>query len=449
MKLWRFPMINKIMVFIIVVYITGSSAYAFLENYNNYQYLIGDRAAGFGGAYCAIANDSTALWYNPAGLANINDNRLNISANTYSYLTRNSRQYWQIEESPGQYQSLDLKETDISVVPNTVAYARRVNWLGNDVIAYGLFVPIQDSIQATIAGKATGSVLNVDLNASYRINTKSYYGVAGYGVNITKNLNLGLSVGVGYFQGKGGANISAYLDPGGTNQSEIAMIIDNELTALTAFTGTGLQYALTPHHSIGVFYHSPIYRLHASREERTTSYQVGPIFPTNSSETTINNDDFRFRIIPAYISFGYGYISEGKWSCTVEGVVHNTNTDYPNRVINGKVGLEIYLLEDLIVRTGFFTDFSQKDTVTQSSENDEKNDYYGATLSLSFGNDLNPLQSDTLKAKNMWTTVGIVYQLGIGDIRGFRFYTVTSGSDPVIHQYTHRISLYIGESLVF
>lgn len=426
-----------------------SYGYCFLENYNNYQYLIGDRAAGFGGAYCALANDSTAIWYNPAGLVNIKDNKLNITVNTYSYLTRNSQQYWQIEESAGQYESIDFHETDISVIPTSIAYARRVNWTGNDVIGYGFFVPFQDSIQATLAGKATGSVMDVDLNAVYRINTKAYYGVIGYGCTITQNLYAGFTASLGYFQGKGGANISAYLDPGGTNQSEIAMIIDNELTAITAFSGVGLQYALTSHHCIGAYYHTPVYRLHASRKEKMTTQQVGPIFTSNSSETSVTRDDFRFKIIPALISFGYGYTNYGKWSCAIEGTIHYTNPDYPNKVINGRIGLEVYLLDDLVVRTGFFTDFSQKNDVTQSSVNDEKNDFYGATLSVSFGNDLNPLQSDTIKAKSMWTTIGIIYQLGVGNIRGFRFYTVTSGSDPILRQYTHRISIYIGESIAF
>ncbi|MCX8122891.1 MAG: outer membrane protein transport protein [Spirochaetes bacterium] len=441
-------MLQKITATLVVIFIY-SNGFCFLENYNNYQHLIGERAAGLGGAYCALANDGAALWYNPAGLANIIDSKLNLSVNTYSYLTRNSPQYWQIEEQAGKYQSLDLKETDISVIPTSVAYARRVNWIGNDVIAYGLFVPMQDAIQATIAGRATGSVMNVDLNATYRINTKAYYGIAGYGLKISNNLNAGLTAALGYFQGKGGANISAYLDPGGTNQSEIAMIIDNELTAMTSFGGVGMQYLLTPHHHLGAYYRSPVYRVYASRKEKMTTQQVGPIFPSNSSESTTVEDNFRFKIVPAYISLGYGYTREGKWSFTCEGIMHYTNPDYPKKVLNGKVGLEIYIHDDVIVRTGFFTDFSQKNTVTQTSENDEKNDYYGATLSFSFGNDLNPLQNDTIKAKSMWTTIGVSYQLGIGDIRGFRFYTVSSGSDPIVHHYTHRISIYIGESIAF
>ena len=444
---WGFIMIKNILLFVLFI-ILPYTAFAFLENYNNYQYLIGDRAAGFGGGYCAISNDSTALWYNPAGLANINDERLNISANTYSYLTRNSKHYWQIEESAGKYETLDLREQDVSVVPTSVAYARKLQFLGNDTIAFGIFVPLQDSLEATIAGKAYGT-LNVDLHATYRINSKAYYGLIGYGIEVTPSLNAGISTGIGYFQGKGGANIAAYLDAGGANQNEIAMIINNELTAYTFFSGIGAQLALTPRHHVGIFFHSPIYRLHASRSESQTTQQVGPI-TGNSSATTITDDDYKKVIMPAYISFGYGYTREYAWSWSVEGIVHYTTSDLPNKVINIRTGIELYLTQNLIVRTGFFTDLSQKDTVTQDSTNDEKNDFYGATISLSFGNELNPLRDEAVKAKNMWTTVGVVYQLGIGHIRGFRFYTVSPEGDmPIEKQYTHRYSVYIGESIAF
>lgn len=443
-------MIKKVISILFIVF--PSCAFAFLENYNNYQYLIGDRAAGFGGAYCAIANDSTALWYNPAGLANIKDEKLNISANTYSYLTRNSKHYWQIEESAGQYETMDLKEQDISVIPTSVAYARKVQFLGNDTLAFGIFVPMQDSLEASISGKTYGA-LNVDLQATYRINSKAYYTLIGYGIEVIPSLNIGISAGLGYFLGKGGANIAAYLDPdpSGTNQNEIVMIINNELTAYTFFSGIGTQFALTPHHHVGVFFHTPIYRLYATRTESQTTQQVGPIFPDgNKSETTTIDDDYKKIIMPAYVSFGYCYVKENVFAWSVEGVVHFTSDDLPNKVVNGRTGIEVYILDSLIVRAGFFTDFCQKNKVTQTSTNDEKNDFYGATISLSFGNELNPLRDEAIKAKNMWTSIGVVYQLGIGHIRGFRFYTVSPQGDmPIEKQYTHRYSVYIGESIAF
>jgi len=47
---------------------------------SNYQrYMVGDRAAGMGGAVVSIADGVDAAYYNPAGLGNIKANTLSIS----------------------------------------------------------------------------------------------------------------------------------------------------------------------------------------------------------------------------------------------------------------------------------------------------------------------------------------------------------------------------------
>ena len=58
------------------------AAQADIYHYNNI--LVGDRAAGMGGAYSAIADDPSGLYYNPAGIAHTAGSNLNASVNTYS-----------------------------------------------------------------------------------------------------------------------------------------------------------------------------------------------------------------------------------------------------------------------------------------------------------------------------------------------------------------------------
>lgn len=54
-------------------------AYADEYHYNNI--LIGDRAAGMGGAYTAISDDPSGLYYNPAGIAYAQGSNISVSAN--------------------------------------------------------------------------------------------------------------------------------------------------------------------------------------------------------------------------------------------------------------------------------------------------------------------------------------------------------------------------------
>ena len=52
-------------------------------NYQNYP--LGARAAGLGGAFTAVADDSTSAWYNPGGLAFLNSTSVSLSATAYNY----------------------------------------------------------------------------------------------------------------------------------------------------------------------------------------------------------------------------------------------------------------------------------------------------------------------------------------------------------------------------
>ena len=60
----------------------AAATHADIYHYNNI--LIGDRAAGMGGAYTAISDDPSGLFYNPAGIAHAAGASLNGSVNAYS-----------------------------------------------------------------------------------------------------------------------------------------------------------------------------------------------------------------------------------------------------------------------------------------------------------------------------------------------------------------------------
>jgi len=57
----------------------STSAFADLFHYNNV--IIGERAQGLGGAYSAVADDASGVYYNPAGLAFAQSNDISGSAN--------------------------------------------------------------------------------------------------------------------------------------------------------------------------------------------------------------------------------------------------------------------------------------------------------------------------------------------------------------------------------
>ena len=92
--------------------------------YNNYQHVIGERAAGLSGAYTALADNSTSLWYNPAGLSQIKQPNLNVSGNTYSFLTTSFDKFLEFENENGGVDELSLSTTDFSVIASSLVYGK-------------------------------------------------------------------------------------------------------------------------------------------------------------------------------------------------------------------------------------------------------------------------------------------------------------------------------------
>lgn len=56
---------------------------AWADEYHYNNILIGDRAAGMGGAYTAISDDPSGLYYNPAGIAYVQGTNVSVSANAF------------------------------------------------------------------------------------------------------------------------------------------------------------------------------------------------------------------------------------------------------------------------------------------------------------------------------------------------------------------------------
>ena len=112
-------------------------------------------------------------------------------------------------------------------------------------------------------------------------------------------------------------------------------------------------------------------------------------------------------------------------------------------VINFNAGIEYYLTDQVIVRTGGFSDFSQFDELDNNISTrirPDRLDYYGGTLSLSIVNEVDQ--------KLFTTSFGIVYRLGIGEYRTVEF--GPSGLQFDTKDWTtHELSLYFSESVAF
>ena len=71
------------------IFLTALTSFAGIYNYM--EVVVGEKAAGMGGAFTAVADDATATYYNPAGIIHIPFNSMSASANAMTFKTRKGK----------------------------------------------------------------------------------------------------------------------------------------------------------------------------------------------------------------------------------------------------------------------------------------------------------------------------------------------------------------------
>ncbi len=434
--------LSGILLCVLLLLFSSRSASAF---YNNYQYLIGDRAAGMGGAYAALANDSTALWYNPSGLANIKHSSLNVSGNSYNYFNKTTAGYEEFENKSGEYQSADLTVKDVSIVANTVAFGFNIG--DKQALAFGIFVPFQTNLTGKIDSEVDGPVYETKNQYNTYINEKFYTAMVGYGVGVTDWLNIGVSAGLGFWKFVNESHDRFYVDDG-SDKSYMSTYERDDSKEYTLHGGVGMQIKPTVNHTLGLYFQTPLYRLSGTYSNKTSEWAIGPAFDEGAETTTTRAKDDKWgKIMPASVSVGYSYESPGSWAFSVEAVPLFKSESARRRIVNYRAGMELYLTDALILRGGFFTDLSQEKDVTATSESDEKIDYFGGCLSITVLSQ--SASSDGKSTSKFWTTVGMIHREGRGDVQVTRYDKNFNDSTIVKKQKISSTSMFISETVAF
>ncbi len=145
-------------------------------HYNNM--LIGDRASGMGGAYTAISDDASGLYYNPAGIVFAEDKKLSASVNAFHSTTTTYK---------GVLGGSDWTRDSSALVPNFFGVTQKFgdSYLGFSYAVTDSVVENQDSRFTTVA-----NIPEFIVNVNNR-DTTTLIGPS-YAVDLTDSLNLEL-----------------------------------------------------------------------------------------------------------------------------------------------------------------------------------------------------------------------------------------------------------------
>jgi long-subunit fatty acid transport protein len=352
------------------------STYADEFHYNNI--LIGDRASGMGGAYTAISDDASGLFYNPAGIVFVTDRNFSASVNAYAAQTKTYDNV--IAGKPFVRRSSAL-------LANYFGIVRPV---GDFKFGFSYAVPdsVGEDLDLTVNNVAATTPFDFTINLSNRDNTYNY------GPSFAASINNDLSVG-----------ITLYI-----HQREV-LLIQNQFIArqddTNQWTNSYFKLSETGLRPIIGLTWSPVEKLSLGATVSTTilfkssaslqSTCVDTLTPTNCNATvptapvpfqipTLTSFDAK-RKYPVRAAIGAAYFASSNLLLSTDLTYHTAVDDpvFNNKVatLDVAVGSEYYLSKQWAMRAGLFSNVANTPPIQAGVTNiEERINLYGGSLSF-------------------------------------------------------------------
>lgn len=336
--------------------------------------LVGDRAGALAGAYTAISDDPSGMYYNPAGIAYAIESNLSLSVNGY---TSTSKEY------KGAIGGRNWLRSSSGIVPNFFGMLK--SW---GKIKMGLSYAVPDQITEnqydTLFDLPSGTPgLRVSkFMVNHKTEDKTYNFGPSFAVEMAPNLSIGVTLYVHYRYTDYISNQMAWLSSDQTNWFNQYM----NLEEWGARPILGIIWHKPSKFSLG-FAVSRVFALRSENRLQMTEKDVNDkltIFdPPNSSET---------RNYPYKISFGAAFFPSPNLLITAD-ITYYTPTEYMlfgtkrsfDGVLNGALGSEYRFTKDLALRAGIYSNRSSTPEIKGvEGENGEKVDVYGGSLALCY-----------------------------------------------------------------
>jgi len=345
-------------------------------HYNNI--LIGDRAAGMGGAYTAISDDPSGLYYNPAGIVFAQGNNISVSANA-------------LHQTKTVYKNAlggnDYVRRSSALLPNFFGI---IQPFGKGKIGFSYAVPDsviedQDQIFYNIPGTTT-SQYNVNFNKS----DSTYNFGPSYALELKKDLSLGVTLYAHYRRNEWRLNQLINKSSGGTYQWT-NQFYDNTEWGVKPIIG--MMWSPTNKISTGLSI-SNVYVLRSN-----TTYQSmcagdipGICDPSYLTGTAPFQELSKFtyrRHYPLTATLGVAYFKSKallfSGDASFYSSVHDDYFGYRRSLWNYSFGAEYYLTEKWAIKGGVFSDKSNTQVIHNGDSNalDHVN-LYGGSLSATY-----------------------------------------------------------------
>ncbi|MDP8236665.1 MAG: outer membrane protein transport protein [Candidatus Erginobacter occultus] len=410
----------------------------------NYQnYLVGDRAAGMGGAVAATTADLDACYYNPAGLADVSGSRVALSVSLYGI------QSYRLKDGLGPGE--DLKARQFETIPSTFGSILKAS----DDLALAFAVLTPDSLNSNISHsfERRPDRPGVERSDYYdaTLDDSTLWIGPSLGWRAGERLKVGAGVYVVY-RSLVDKQDWAYLYTTSDTREVVEVrtrVYNINYTNYGLLGMAGTQYELSEEFVLGAVVQTPTWNITGDGE---LLYAVSLGSPEDDQLIQAKNMKSRNNL-PAKFSLGAAWRKAGLF--TLEGnLSYHLPTSYQllagedvwtgrpvttelrrKGVVNFNLGGEYRLAGNYPLRAGIFTNLSSSPGIDESDPagSQEKIDMYG--VSFSVGNE----------SEHTTISLGVNYVWGKGE-------TVGIGEDfqpTVVDQRESHLFLFLSSAYIF
>ena len=341
------------------------------DQYHYGNLLVGGKAIGYGGAYVAIADDLSAMHYNPAGLA-FQKATKSASVNTLAF---------EDTEFLGVFSDgSDLKRSSFSVIPGFIGLSTE-----KERLSYGTFFTVLDYSQERSTSETTYTLEQQQVSQSvvefvdYDLDSAGYKLGGSIAYQLSDNISAGFSLSLIYkelitSQGSGGIyTLPAELGGISTGFNAQQRITEEQYIVEPAF---GLLWK-TDTINLGLKYsHQVSFYRDFESSSRLTAPIVLAFNPMASSATMLLSKSDRKQKYPHQFSFGASKAFEHiTLSAQIDYYTSVDDLSYQdsipladtlnlNSVTNYSIGMEFDITDNAAFQLAFFTDNSNGDIDT-------------------------------------------------------------------------------------
>ncbi len=355
------------------------------------DYAVGSRAMGLGGAFTAIADDASGIFYNPAGIVDVGRARLSLSTSLYGLELHGTTPV------EGVVQRLDrgLSATDLIIIPSSTG---AVIGLGEPLpggqrrhaFAFGTLVPTYTSrfVETALEDAETGAP------ARFRsqLTDRTLHAGAAYGYRAGPWLRVGLALHYVLRTVDAQDDLASPFTPG---ESERFFQTSTRLRATqhSVRAALGLKLRPGPRWSVGISLTPPSLGVW-----RAVDFEAETVDAREPGAPKLRRASARFSgldptsQLPAKLRVGVAFIQPADFTVSVDVIAYapssyvllrpdeitGDRSDYeripiPLRVdrgplVNAAVGVEKLLSSDIALSGGLFTNFSSADDLVTGAE---------------------------------------------------------------------------------